>query len=89
MMHVEGYYSTKSPAFKNRNPGNIEDSTGKFRVFESPLAGFIYMLGDISANAGKTLSQFLSKYAPSVENDTSMYVQVVSTLSGIKLDEIL
>lgn len=89
MMHVEGYYSTKSLAFKNRNPGNIEDGTGKFRVFDSPLAGFIYLLGDITANAGKTLTQFLSKYAPPVENDTNMYVQVVSTLSGIQPTEVL
>jgi hypothetical protein len=89
MLHVEGYYSTKSLAFKNRNPGNIEDSNGKMRVFESSLAGFICLLVDINANAGKTLAQFLSKYAPPSENDTNMYVSVVSTLSGIKPDEVL
>lgn len=90
MMHVEGYYSTKSLAFRNCNPGNIELSPGRFRVFDSPLSGFIYLLGDIKANYGKTLGQFLSKYAPPSENDTQgMYVPVVSILSGVKQDEIL
>lgn len=89
MAHVEGYYSIKSLAFKNHNPGNIEHADGKFWVYESALQGFEASVADIAANAGKTLRQFIYKYAPPNENDSAMYCNTVSTLTGIGLDEVI
>ena len=89
MAHVEGYYSTKSLAYRNFNPGNIEDGHGHFVKYPTQLAGWTALVNDIAANHGKTLAQFLAKYAPPVENDTNMYTQVVSSLSGIGVDEAL
>lgn len=91
MMHVEGYYSIKSAAFKNRNPGNLRapgDTTG-FRQFGSPISGYVALVNDIQANAGKTLRSFVNKYAPPSENNTSDYLQIVSTLTGIGPDEAI
>lgn len=89
MMHVEGYYSTKSLAFRNHNPGNIEEKPGVYRVYPSALLGYEDLVADIGANHGKTLRAFLTKYSPPSENDTTMYLNVVSTLSGIGPDDIL
>ena len=89
MMHVEGYYSVKSEAFRNRNPGNLEHADGKMQVYGSVLEGFTALLNDIADNAGKTLSEFLDKYAPDSENDTNLYINVVSRLSAIGPGEVL
>ena len=89
MMHMEGYYSTKSLAFKNCNPGNIEQPAGAYQVYAAPLDSYQALVFDIAANQGKTLREFISKYAPSTENNTSLYLDVVSTLSGIGKDETL
>lgn len=87
MMHVEGFYSTKSAAFRNRNPGNIMQFRGTLRTYDSIQDGFNALVQDIAANEGKTLAAFIAKYAPPNENDTSMYATVVSTLTGIPLTE--
>lgn len=89
MMHEEGYYSVKSLAFRNKNPGNIESKPGVYNVYPTIMVGFSALVRDIMANIGKPLRAFISKYAPPNENDTSTYLQVVSTLSGIGPDEIL
>ena len=89
MMHMEGYYSTKSTAFRNHNPGNIEHTGGAMRVYGTALEGFQALVDDIVMNAGKKLADFIAKYAPPNENNTSLYLQVVSTLSGIGEGEIL
>ncbi len=83
MMHMEGYFSTKSLAFQNNNPGNIEAPGGKFIKYPTKLNGFVALVADIAANQGKTLTQFLYKYAPPSENDSDLYVSVVSQLSGV------
>lgn len=88
-MHVEGAYSTTTKAFRNCNPGNIELPSGQMRVFPTHLDGFIALVDDIAANTGKPLNMFISKYAPPIENNTSMYLSEVSTLSGIGATEIL
>lgn len=76
-------------SFRNRNEGNIENPDGTMKVFPTLLDGFIALVDDIQANAGKTLSSFIAKYAPPIENNTSMYLEVVSKLSGIGEQEIL
>lgn len=88
MMHVEGYYSTKSLAFKNNNPGNLE-SYGIYRHFPTKIAGYEALVKDIGANIGKPLNVFITKYAPSNENNTSLYLQIVCELTGMLPDEVL
>jgi hypothetical protein len=88
MAHVEGYYSVKSMAYRNCNPGNIE-AHGKVRTYSNPTEGFTELILDIAVNAGKTLAEFLAKYAPPSENDTSTYVSVVGQLTGIKPEEVI
>lgn len=89
MAHVEGYYSINSLSFKNNNPGNIESPNGRFYIYQTKITGFNALIRDIIANKGKTLRAFIAKYAPPNENNDSMYLQVVSTLSGVGEDEIL
>ena len=89
MMHVEGFYSINSLAFKNCNPGNIENPDGTMRKWDDVLGGYSALIRDIQVNAGCKLCDFLAKYAPLNENNTSMYLEVVSHLSGIGKDEIL
>jgi len=89
MMHMEGYYSVESKAFRNRNPGNIEHAGGTMMEFPTAQAGFAALVADIAANAGTTLRAFIAKYAPPSENNTSEYLRVVGTLSGMAVDEVL
>jgi hypothetical protein len=90
MMHMEGYYSVLSVAFRNHNPGNIKYGPGgAFKVFDTALEGYAALVRDIGANTGKTLREFISKYAPPIENNTDIYIDVVSRLSEIGKDEIL
>jgi len=90
MMHMEGAYSTETIAWKNCNPGNLEGKPGEYRVYPSRIAGYKALIEDIAANEGKlTVRQFIAKYAPPNENNTSLYLDVVTTLSGIGKDEDL
>jgi hypothetical protein len=89
MMHEEGYYSTLSEAFRNKNPGNIESPDGKMIVYDSCLDGFVALVRDIYINKGTTLRVFIAKYAPPNENNTSEYLENVSVRSGIGQDEVL
>jgi hypothetical protein len=89
MAHVEGFYSVKSLAFRNHNPGNIRTSLGAFNHYTDSISGFTALVEDIAANAGKTLRTFIVKYAPPNENYSVFYLHEVSTLSGIGPDEVL
>jgi len=88
MMHVEGYYSTKSLAFKNNNPGNIEHN-GQYRRYPDKLSGYTALISDITLNAGTPLQHFIAKYAPPTENNTSLYLQIVCELTGMKPNDVL
>lgn len=87
MMHVEGYFSIKSLAFINKNPGNIEASNGQLNKYSTIQVGYDELVHDISVNRGKPLAMFIAKYAPPTENNTSLYANLVSELSGIALTE--
>lgn len=89
MMHVEGYYSIKSLAFKNNNPGNIEESDGIYRRYDTKIDGYTALVNDIQANIGKPLNTFIAKYAPPNENNTSAYLQEVCILTGMNPTDIL
>lgn len=86
---MEGWFHCNSIAFKHHNPGNIEASHGVYETYDSAADGWQALLVDISDNAGKTLRQFITKYAPPEENDTTNYLAIVSGLSGIGPDEVL
>lgn len=89
-MHVEGAYSSKSLAWINNNPGNIEDPSGNnpgrgqlFRKYPTKLDGFNALVADIAANKGRVLMSFINKYAPPCENDTTMYLNTVCGITGM------
>jgi hypothetical protein len=81
---------------RNNNPGNLrfanqreaigKDSSG-FAIFPTPEAGLRAMEAQIKLDTqtrGQSLTQFISKYAPSNENDTQQYINFVSKETGIQ-----
>jgi len=74
-------------AFKNNNPGNLRyvgqkgasKGYGGFAYFENSNDGFTALIRQIKLDAsrGLTVEQFIHKYAPPFENDTSLYLEQV------------
>jgi hypothetical protein len=101
MAVVEGYYTGLSNPqvrpFRNNNPGDMEGYTGciypkrngPFIVYPSKVLGFTDLVHDVSVNAGKPFREFIAKFAPPNENNTSEYLENVCTLTGIGPDDIL
>lgn len=87
--HVEGFYSTKSLAYRHKNPGNIRDSPTTYATYFTIEAGWWHLVEDILRNQGKRLDEFLSKYAPNTENDTAAYITEVCALTGYKPESVL
>ena len=87
--HMEGFDRVKSRARRNHNPGNIEHTLGGFVVYPDASSGWKALVQDIRANSGKTLRQFLTRYAPPSENDTETYIQTVASICGIAADVLL
>lgn len=91
VMHIEGAFSTNSLAFKNNNPGNLRspgEATG-FQKFTTKIDGFNALVKDVAANAGKPLDHFVAKYAPPNENNSVLYLHLLSELTGIAPDEVI
>ena len=74
---------------RTNNPGNLRyvgqrESTGEdehgMAVFPTPWAGWraLHRQIELDQNRGLTLRQFINKYAPSNENDTSAYLDFVA-----------
>lgn len=82
--HVEGFYSTKSLAFRHKNPGNMRENATTYRTYLTIESGWWALVEDILTNHDLTLAQFLSKYAPNTENDTAAYIAEVCKLTGYK-----
>lgn len=80
--HVEGFYSTKSLAFRHKNPGNLRYKPPAYETFESIAVGWWALVEDILRNHDLSLGSFLAKYAPNTENDTSAYIAEVCKLTG-------
>lgn len=90
---------------RNNNPGNIKDSQGNFKIFDSPEAGQEAMRQDLmtkvsgnskamEANFGKgykpTLFNLISTWAPASDNnDPEKYAETVSKDTGIGRDQVL
>ena len=80
-------------AAANNNPGNLKFvgqagatmGEGGFAKFDSPEAGYQALQSQIQLDAsrGQTLSQFISKYAPPTENNTSLYLQQAQQALGV------
>lgn len=86
-------------AATNNNPGNLKfvgqpgatEGAGGFAHFETPEAGYAALQQQIKLDAsrGQTLAQFINKYAPSSENNTSLYIQQAQQALGISADSLL
>lgn len=87
--HVEGFYSTKSLAYRHKNPGNLRDSPTTYAVFATIDSGWWHLVEDIQRNEGTRLDKFLAKYAPNTENDTAAYIAEVCALTGYKPESVL
>jgi hypothetical protein len=80
-------------AYVNNNPGNLRfagqpgavQGQGGFARFQSPQHGYQSLVRQVSLDAGrgKTLAQFIAKYAPPTENNTQRYIQNVWRMTGI------
>lgn len=87
----EGFYKPGTIAARNNNPGNLRAGIGQagvdggFAVFNAPADGWnaLYHQINLDASRGYTLTDFMSKYAPSSENDTVAYTNFVSSVTGI------
>lgn len=84
---------------RNNNPGNIRQSATRyvgevypsqddaFKQFESIVYGYRAMFVLLNSYQRKyglnTIAAMISRYAPSVENDTDAYIQAVADWSGV------
>jgi hypothetical protein len=76
----------------NNNPGNLRyvgqagasQGEGGFARFPTPEAGYQALLNQIQLDAsrGLTLEKFINKYAPPIENDTSLYLRQMVSATG-------
>jgi hypothetical protein len=88
IMNFEGWKpGTKS--YTNRNPGNLRDANGNYRVYQSFTDGYNALVGDLTAKfAGHTrtgltpessLFDLMSVYSPSADgNPTTAYTQFIA-----------
>lgn len=92
----------RTRAQRNNNPINIEfahqpDSCleegdhARFACFSSPEAGWRAAHAQIKKDAGRglTLKQFILKFAPPIENDTTDYLEFVKKELGQGSDVLL
>lgn len=91
---MEGANIAGSVASRNNNPGNLRyvgqtgaigQDSGGFAIFPDLSTGQAALNAQINldANRGLTLSQFIAKYAPPNENNTSNYLNFVSSQTGV------
>ncbi len=85
---------------RTNNPGNLRyvgqrESTGEdehgMAIFPTPWAGWRALHRQIALdqNRGMTVRQFIRKYAPENENNTSAYLQFVCTEMKCEADKPL
>ncbi len=87
----EGFFKPGSVAQRNNNPGNLRagpsaigtDANG-YAIYATPQDGWndLYRQIGLDASRGLSLSQFIGKYAPPNENNTSNYLQFVTGTIG-------
>ena len=98
---MEGFNTPGTIAARNNNPGNLrydptqigQENTvnGKFATFATPEDGWAALQRYIENKAASdvTLRQFIYTYAPPVENDTTNYLNYLSSKLGIGADSPL
>jgi len=84
-------------AYVHNNPGNLKyvgqagasrgepaEDGGHWAAFESPEDGIAALNRQVEIDAarGKTVGEFITKYAPPSSNDTSLYIQQASASLG-------
>lgn len=89
IMHMEGAFSTKALANRCNNPGNLRHTPPAYDMYPDKLTGFRALVDDIAANSGSKLGEFIFKYAPPAENNTSMYMDVVEAVTGLGPDTLI
>ena len=96
--NMEGWNKPNTLARRNNNPGNLRSGSGQvgtdangFAIFPNEETGWAALDRQIAldANRGHTLSSFLNKYAPPSENDTTNYLDYVSSNLGVDPDASL
>ena len=92
IQRMEGY-APGTRAYRNNNPGNLRyvgqpgatgaDTSG-FAIFPSYDAGYAALQKQIELDAsrGLTIEQFIAKYAPPNENDTTNYTTRITEWTG-------
>jgi hypothetical protein len=87
IMKFEGWQpGTKS--YRNRNPGNLEDGLGNYKVFSSFVEGYSALLSDLEdkflghtrtgLGPDSTILQLMMKYAPPADNNpTQAYTDFI------------
>lgn len=83
---------------RNNNPGNLRPvGGGGFRTFDNALEGWgamrnqlmRYFTGKTTGKALKTITDIVSTWAPSSENDTGKYISDISKWMGVSPDVAL
>ncbi len=83
---------------RNNNPGNLRPvGGGGFRTFDNALEGWgamrnqlmRYFTGKTTGKALQTITDIVSTWAPSSENDTGKYIQDISKWMGVSPDVAL
>jgi hypothetical protein len=89
---------------RNNNPGNVSDgafaqrqpgyvgSDGRFAIFNSPEAGVNAQMALLNSYADRgfdTPAEILNRYAPSSENNTSSYLDFVTSQTGFGANQEL
>lgn len=93
--NMEGFNVSGSIANRYNNPGNLRyaptqsgsanTASGQFATFATPQDGWNALQSYIENNAasGMDLQSFIYKYAPPTENNTSGYLNTVSSQLGV------
>lgn len=92
---MEGFFQPGTLAQRNNNPGNLRAGAGQigtdangFAIFPDVQTGWNALYNQISLDSGRglDLSQFISKYAPPSENNTSNYLSYLTGQLGVSAD---
>ncbi|MBD2797718.1 structural protein [Xenorhabdus sp. 18] len=89
---------------RNNNPGNIRhgdkwqglcsrQTDKSFCQFQAPEYGiramFVILRNYVKLYGDKTIRQFISRWAPKIENDTEAYINYVSRTTDIASDAVI
>lgn len=87
-MQFEGW-KPPNKSYVNRNPGNLRDSAGNYRVFQTLVEGYSALLSDLRGKftgntktglgPDSTLKDLMYKYSPPSDNNpTDKYIQFIA-----------